>query len=146
MLEIRKAGQGDLEGLNRLYLQLTNGDHGLSSEFSVIFAQMQEDSSYHLMVAITEGNRVIGSLLGIICKSLAANYEAFLVIEDVIVDQEYRRAGVGRALFMKMDEIALENKCAYSILVSSGFRKEAHRFYESMGYSDSVLGFRKRFG
>jgi GNAT superfamily N-acetyltransferase len=146
MLEIRKAGQGDLEGLNQLYLQLTNGDHGLSSEFSVIFAQMQEDSSYHLMVAITEGNRVIGSLLGIICKSLAANYEAFLVIEDVIVDQEYRRAGVGRALFMKMDEIALENKCAYSILVSSGFRKEAHRFYESMGYSDSVLGFRKRFG
>lgn len=84
-------------------------------------------------------------MLGIICKSLAANFEAFLVVEDVIVDEEFRRAGVGRALFMKMDEIALENKCAYSILVSSGFRKEAHRFYESMGYSDSVLGFRKKY-
>lgn len=54
MLEIRKAGQGDLEGLNQLYLQLTSGDHGLSPEFPVIFAQMQEDRSYHLMVAIGE--------------------------------------------------------------------------------------------
>lgn len=145
MIEVRKATQIDVEGLNQLYFQLSNGDHGLSPDFQVIFAQMQADSSYHLMVAIDEDKRVIGSLLGIICKSLAENYEAFLVIEDVIVDEESRRAGVGRALFEKMDEIALENKCAYSILVSSGFRKEAHRFYENMGYSDSVIGFRKKF-
>jgi len=145
MIEIRKATKSDVEGLNQLYFQLSNGDHGLSPDFPVIFAQMQEDSSYHLMVAIDENMRVIGSLLGIVCKSLADNYEAFLVIEDVIVDKEYRRAGVGRALFEKMDEIAHENNCAYSILVSSGFRKEAHQFYENMGYSDSVIGFRKKF-
>lgn len=145
MLEIRKAKLSDFEGLNHLYLQLSNGDHGLSPEFPAIFARMQEDSSYHLMVAIDEFNRVAGSVLGIICKSLADKYEAFMVIEDVIVDEAFRRAGVGRALFDKMDEIALENKCAYTILVSSGFRKEAHRFYENMGYSDSVLGFRKKF-
>jgi GNAT superfamily N-acetyltransferase len=145
MIEIRKASQSDVEGLNQLYFQLSNGDHGLSPDFPVIFAQMQEDNSYHLMVAINEDMRVIGSLLGIVCKSLAENYEAFMVIEDVIVDGEYRRAGVGRALFEKIDEIAIENKCAYSILVSSGFRKEAHKFYENMGYCDSVIGFRKKF-
>jgi len=145
MIEIRKATKSDVEGLNQLYFQLSNGDHGLSPHFTAIFAQMQADDSYHLMVAIDEDMRVIGSLLGIVCRSLAENYEAFLVIEDVIVDQEYRRAGVGRALFEKMDEIAHENKCAYSILVSSGFRKEAHQFYENMGYSDSVIGFRKKF-
>ena len=145
MIEIRKATQSDYDGLNRLYFQLTNGDHGLSPDFPAIFEQMQSDNSYHLMVAIDTNKRVVGSLLGIVCKSLADNYEAFLVIEDVIVDKEARRAGVGRALFEKMDEIAIENKCAYSILVSSGFRKEAHQFYENMGYSDSVLGFRKKY-
>lgn len=145
MHEIRKAIPGDYEDLNRLYLQLSNGDHGLSSDFQSIFEQMQKDTAYHLMVAIDGENKVRGSLLGIICKSLAAKYEKFLVIEDVIVDEASRRSGIGRELFMKMDEIALENGCAYSILVSSGFRKGAHQFYESMGYCDSVLGFRKKF-
>ena len=144
MIETREARLEDLEGLNRLYLQLSGNDHGLSSRYKDIFAQMKSDSAYHLLVAVNEDNNVVGSVLGIICKSLAAHYESFLVIEDVIVDDTLRRAGIGRALFEKIEQIALENTCAYSILVSSGFRTEAHRFYENMGYTESVVGFRKR--
>jgi len=144
MIETREARLEDLEGLNRLYLQLSGNDHGLSSRYKDIFAQMKSDSAYHLLVAVNEDDNVVGSVLGIICKSLAAHYESFLVIEDVIVDDTLRRAGIGRALFEKIEQIALENTCAYSILVSSGFRTEAHRFYENMGYTESVVGFRKR--
>ena len=144
MIETREARLEDLEGLNRLYLQLSGNDHGLSSRYKDIFAQMKSDSAYHLLVAVNEDNNVVGSVLGIICKSLAAHYESFLVIEDVSVDDTLRRAGIGRALFEKIEQIALENTCAYSILVSSGFRTEAHRFYENMGYTESVVGFRKR--
>ena len=144
MIETREARLEDLEGLNRLYLQLSGNDHGLSSRYKDIFAQMKSDSAYHLLVAVNEDNNVVGSVLGIICKSLAAHYESFLVIEDVIVDDTLRRAGIGRALFEKIEQIALENTCAYSILVSSGLRTEAHRFYENMGYTESVVGFRKK--
>ncbi len=145
MIDTREARLEDIEGLDRLYLQLSSNDHGLSSRYKEIFAQMESDSAYHLLVAVNEDNVVVGSILGIICKSLAARYEAFLVIEDVIVDDTLRRAGIGRALFEKIEQIALENSCAYSILVSSGFRKVAHRFYENMGYTENVVGFRKRF-
>ena len=145
MVETREARLEDLEGLNRLYLQLSGNDHGLSSRYKDIFAQMKSDSAYHLLVAVNEDNNVVGSVLGIICKSLAAHYESFLVIEDVIVDDTLRRAGIGRALFEKIEQIALEKTCAYSILVSSGYRTGAHRFYENMGYTENVLGFRKRF-
>ena len=144
MVETREARLEDLEGLNRLYLQLSGNDHGLSSRYKDIFAQMKSDSAYHLLVAVNEDNNVVGSVLGIICKSLAAHYESFLVIEDVIVDDTLRRAGIGRALFEKIEQIASENSCAYSILVSSGFRTAAHRFYENMGYTESVVGFRKK--
>ena len=144
MIETREARLEDLEGLNRLYLQLSGNDHGLSSRYKDIFAQMKSDSAYHLLVAVNEDDNVVGSVLGIICKSLAAHYESFLVIEDVIVDDTLRRAGIGRALFEKIEQIASENSCAYSILVSSGFRTEAHRFYENMGYTESVVGFRKK--
>ena len=144
MVETREARLEDLEGLNRLYLQLSGNDHGLSSRYKDIFAQMKSDGAYHLLVAVNEDDNVVGSVLGIICKSLAAHYESFLVIEDVIVDDTLRRAGIGRALFEKIEQIASENSCAYSILVSSGFRTEAHRFYENMGYTESVVGFRKK--
>ena len=109
MIETREARLEDLEGLNRLYLQLSGNDHGLSSRYKDIFAQMKSDSAYHLLVAVNEDNNVVGSVLGIICKSLAAHYESFLVIEDVIVDDTLRRAGIGRALFEKIEQIASEN-------------------------------------
>ena len=34
-------------------------------------------------------------------------------------------------------------QCDYIILVSSGFRHDAHRFYEAVGYTEDVRGFRK---
>jgi len=144
MIDTREATLEDMEGIGRLYQQLGGNDHGLSSMYREIFAQMKSDSAYHLLVAVNEDNYVVGSILGIVCKSLAAHYEAFLVIEDVIVDDTIRRAGIGRALFEKIEQIASENTCAYSILVSSGHRTGAHRFYENMGYSENVVGFRKR--
>jgi len=144
MIDTREATLEDMDGIGRLYLQLGGSDHGLSSRYRDIFAQMKSDSAYHLLVAVNEDNYVVGSILGIVCKSLAARYEAFLVIEDVIVDDTLRRTGIGRALFEKIEQIAFENTCAYSILVSSGYRTGAHRFYENMGYSENVVGFRKR--
>ena len=145
MIHTREVTLEDIEGLDRLYLQLSGNDHGLSSRYKEIFAQMQSDRAYHLLVAVNEDKVMVGSILGIICKSLAAHYESLLVIEDVIVDDTQRRAGIGRALFEKIEEIAIEESCAYSILVSSVFRTGAHRFYESVGYTENVMGFRKRF-
>jgi phosphoglycolate phosphatase len=145
MIITREATFEDLEGIDRLYLQLNGRDLGLSPRYKDIFAQMKSNDAYHLLVAVDEDSIVVGSILGIICKSLAAHYEAFLVIEDVIVDDSQRRAGIGRSLFEKIEQIAVENACAYSILVSSGFRTGAHRFYESVGYKENVMGFRKRF-
>jgi hypothetical protein len=46
-------------------------------------------------------------------------------------------------LMEEMDRFAAEKNCMYSILISSGFRQDAHRFYENCGFVDSVRGFRK---
>jgi hypothetical protein len=84
MIITREATFEDLKGLDSLYLQLSGNDHGLSSQYKEIFARMKSDDAYHLLIAVNENNDVVGSILGIICKSLAAHYESFLVIEDVI--------------------------------------------------------------
>jgi GNAT superfamily N-acetyltransferase len=104
-----------------------------------IYREMLMDENYFLLVA-KEDNKVIGSALGICCKCLAVS---FLVIEDVIVKDGVRGKGVGKKLMESLDEFAKRKHCAYALLVSSAFRKEAHRFYEKAGFTDSVRGFRK---
>ncbi len=51
---------------------------------------------------------------------------------------------IGKALIYEIENIGRERNCYYTIFVSGIQRKDAHRFYESIGYSlDSVQGFKK---
>ena len=93
-----------------------------------------------------DGGRVVGTAMCIACPSLAFGGRPFLVIEDVIVLEECRGMGIGRLLFAELDAFALERNCSYAILVSSGFRTGAHAFYQKMGFSGNVRGFRKGYG
>lgn len=97
---------------------------------------------YTLLIA-REGDAVLGTVTGICCRALSM---PFLVIEDVVVREDCRGKGVGKQLMDELDRFALENKCEYAILVSSGFRKEAHKFYEKQGFTEDVRGFRKGYG
>lgn len=96
---------------------------------------------YVLLVA-REGDAVLGTVTGICCRALSM---PFLVIEDVVVREDCRGNGIGKQLMDELDRFALEKKCEYAILVSSGFRKEAHKFYEKQGFTEDVRGFRKGY-
>ena len=101
--------------------------------------KMMQNEDFYLLVAKEEGE-VIGTVTGICCKTLAT---PFFVVEDMVVRETHRGKGVGRALMEELERISLENHSAYAILVSSGHRKGAHKFYEELGYTDDVRGFRK---
>lgn len=138
---IEKLKMEDIPQLLELYKELT--PHTNSKEqSSEIYKEILEDKSYLVLVA-KEENIIIGSAFGVIVKSLAVGGNPFLVIEAVIVKEGFRKLGVGRKIFNELDVFAKKNKCAYSILVSSASRKEAHKFYENLGFIDEVMGFRK---
>ena len=103
------------------------------------YQAMLEDEAYFL-AAVKEGDEILGVATGTCCKTLSV---PFLVIEDVVVKESARGKGIGHLLMEAMDRFALEKACMYSILVSSGFRHDAHRFYENCGFVDEVRGFRK---
>ena len=104
-----------------------------------IYKEMLENDNYYLVV-VKEDNNILGCAIGICCQCLAVS---FLVIEDVIVKDGLRGKGIGKKLMNSLDEFAEKKQCAYAILVSSDFRKNAHKFYENIGFTDSVRGFRK---
>lgn len=139
-LKIQRMEQSDLVQIQRLYEELLAG--GISMEvLERQFAAVSNREDYRLFVA-KGGGRVWGTVIGIVCQALDA---PFLVIENVVVDTAYRNQGVGWKMFAALDEFAKEKGCGYAILVSSGFREGAHRFYEAMGYTEDVRGFRKYY-
>jgi ribosomal protein S18 acetylase RimI-like enzyme len=57
-----------------------------------------------------------------------------MVVEDVIVDQVHRRRGIGSQLMRRIEQVAIDNKCSYIMLVTDAERTGALGFYEHLGY------------
>ncbi len=62
--------------------------------------------------------------------------EPFVVIGGLVVDQNHRRLGIGRALMDHAEVWARERGCSMVRLSSSATRSAAHRFYENLGYAN----------
>jgi GNAT superfamily N-acetyltransferase len=68
----------------------------------------------------------------------------FIVIEDVVVNESERRSGIGKALMVKLEEIAINKNCSYIFLLTDTDRPDAHYFYKLLGYkSEPYKGFKK---
>jgi GNAT superfamily N-acetyltransferase len=57
-------------------------------------------------------------------------------IGGLVVDKNARRQGIGEKLMRKSEEWAKENGYKEIRLRSGGQRKEAHKFYEKIGYKN----------
>ena len=55
-------------------------------------------------------------------------------IEDIVIDEKYRGAGLGRGLMEKLIELAKEKKINYITLTSNPSRVAARKLYESLGF------------
>ena len=87
-----------------------------------------------------DGDDILGTVSGFCCHGLGGS---FLAIEDLIVREDLRGGGIGTKLMAAIDDFGRSQGCVYALLVSSGFRKRAHQFYERIGYIEEVRGFRK---
>ena len=123
--------------LQRLLLPIDLTDAQILARYEKILS----NDDYRILVARKNGE-VIGTATAVCCRALA---EDFLVIEDVVVQTGLTGQGIGGMLMDAADDFARSKGCAYAILVSSGFRKDAHRFYEKHGYEEDVRGFRKGY-
>jgi len=55
-------------------------------------------------------------------------------VAGLVVDDAYRQHGIGRALMSQVEEWATQQDITVIYLRSNIIRKEAHQFYESIGY------------
>ncbi|OME06859.1 GNAT family N-acetyltransferase [Paenibacillus sp. FSL E2-0202] len=142
MVVIKEIEMESLPELGNLYQELMNKPSDLN-KLEEVFKVVKADNRYILLGAFVEGE-LLGSLMGIVCQDLVGDCKPFMVIENVVVSARARRQGVGKKLMNAIEQAARERDCYYIILVSGEQRKEAHVFYESLGYRDEkVEGYRK---
>lgn len=142
-MKIRDMQRGDLAGLNALYTQFW----GETSSLLNMQAQFDEiiKKDTHILLVATNGDELIGSVMGVVCDELYGDCMPFLVIENMIVDQNARRNGVGKLLLEEMESRAKKRDCTQMILVTESDREDAVGFYESNGFSgNSHKGYKKK--
>jgi len=142
LITFQTATTDDLEALAQLYEELS-GEQPDFCKMKENFKMMELDPNYVVLTA-KENEVLVGSVMGIICLDLVRKCKPFMVIENVIVKSAWRGLGVGAKLMEEIEGIGRSRGCYFTMFVSGGHRKEAHKFYESIGYDlDLVQGFKK---
>lgn len=94
--------------------------------------QIQQDESHTVYVAERSDGHVIGWVHVCVRQLVVANQRA--EIEGLVVEEGYRRCGVGRLLMEQAERWVQIKGCGIVHLRSNVVRKEARPFYEGIGY------------
>jgi GNAT superfamily N-acetyltransferase len=143
MLTVSYLSAVDLEQLTSLYEELT-GTKANMILMKKQFEKIINNPDYILIGVKDEEERLVGSVMGIVCNDIVGECKPFMVLENVIVSEKSRRQGLGLKMVNYIENCAKERNCYYIMLVSLIKRKDAHAFYESLGYKVGVVqGFKK---
>ena len=142
-MTIRNLKIEDMESLSNLYSQFWNEASDVTKMKSK-FSDLQNNPAYIFLCAV-EKDTLAGSVMGIVCEELYGDCKPFLVVEDMIVDSNFRKNGIGTLLFEELEKQAKCKGCSQIILVTETARENACRFYESMGFSPTAnKGYKKK--
>ena len=96
--------------------------------------------STELVYAIDDNNNVLGYLL----FQYKVKVSKVLYIEEIIVNQKFRNNGVGKALILKVEDIAKQNNCDSLELCCWNFNHNAFEFYKHLNFSEQRTIFEKK--
>jgi len=145
-ITIRRAEPTDIPGIVRLLEYTCNFHHkgrpdifkaGGKKYGSETLLAILNDKLRVIFVAITEDGYLAGFCF---CEWQAfsmpfINEHTSLYIDDICVDETYRRQGIGKKLFAAAVEFAKESEVYAIDLNVWEFNESAIKFYESLGFT-----------
>jgi len=125
--------KNDIEDICQLLGQLTERKFDLddsrirriqkTSEWLVVRDQDEREKN--------RNGRIIGSAMLV---PIEATIDRFGLVEDVVIDKDYRGKGIGRLLMERVIQHAIEMRLAFVELTSHPKREEANRLYPKLGF------------
>jgi ribosomal protein S18 acetylase RimI-like enzyme len=138
---IRLCTDDDYTSVFELLKQLWPNEQLNNEMLKVVYKNALKSDMQKLIVGLID-NKIIG-----FC-SLTIKNNLWLSgnlghIDELIVDRNLRKQGIGKNLMAEITKMAKENNCKRIELDSAFHRKEAHQFYKNIGFENRAYLFSK---
>ena len=146
-VQIREATENDLEAIIALFADDPLGGHGDTTDpqalpdYRAAFARISASPNETLYVADLNGD-VVGTFQTMVTTTMTARGASSLIIEAVQTRANMRGRGIGAAMIEFAVEKAKADGMRLVQLTSNAVRKDAHRFYQRLGFTPSHIGFK----
>ncbi|MBN2840330.1 MAG: GNAT family N-acetyltransferase [Coriobacteriia bacterium] len=141
-MEIVRVESSDLPAIGRLH-EYFWGERSDVAAMTQALNALSDDPD-HVLLAARDSGGCIGTATGVICHGLYGGYDTYMVVEDMVVEPEYRRQGVASALLSALESIASERGCNQVILLTESVREDAVALYRANGFEARWTGFKKK--
>jgi ribosomal protein S18 acetylase RimI-like enzyme len=135
-LSIREANPGDAAALAGLMCELSY--ETTESEMAKRLRSIMGDPHYQTFVAVSDGQ--VCGMIGTFAGPSHEHNDLSGRIVALVVSKAMRRRGIARRLIQAAEEDFSRRKVTRVALTTRLTRKDAHRFYEELGYERN--GFR----
>jgi len=125
MFKFRKLKIEDKKDIKLLLGQLTNDPIKFNID------AILKDKKCNCIVLVDNKN-VIG--FGALIRFTIPSKGEVAMIEDIVIDENYRGKGFGRTMLQELISIAKKENVLYIDLTSKRIRIEARKLYESLGF------------
>jgi ribosomal protein S18 acetylase RimI-like enzyme len=115
----------------------------LPQNYLAAFREIDGDPNNELIVAELD-KKIIGAFQLTYTPSISFQGSKRCTVESVRVDSSLRGQGIGREMMLWAIERAKERGCVSMQLTTHSERKNAHRFYEKLGFKGTHLGMKLR--
>ena len=145
----REAIKADLPAIIALHEADEIGGHGDAwtpeniHAYEMAMDALLADPGEHLFVAEEQG-AVIGSMIATVLVELTGRGRPHILFRSIQIAPTHRSRGIGAAMMAYVEEESRQGGAVIAELTSSIKRKDAHRFYDRLGYAQSHLGFKKK--
>ena len=139
-MQIAKAKEADIQGILALQTQIYRVDSLAPKADEFLKNQLKDDCCD---VLVAKNAEKIAGTATIYYIKVAARARPYALLEGLVVDKKQRHHGIGSKLFKECVEVAKRKNCYKMIFTSGTDRKDAHDFYEKLGFKKWGAEFRK---
>ena len=142
-MQITSAKEADIQGILALQTQIYRVDALAPNAAETLKNQLQDKCCDVLIVK--KDSHIVGTATIYYIK-VAARGKPYALLEGLVVDRKQRHLGIGSKLFKECVEVAKRKNCYKMIFTSGADRKDAHDFYEKLGFKKWGYEFRMNLG
>ena len=131
---VRKAKSDDLNRIVSVLKQLSpSSEEDDFEKLKQIFDKINNDE-FHYLCVVEEDGEIVGSGTLLMQKNIGRAGRPYGHIENIVVDMNHRKKGIGKEIVIHLIEKAKENNC-YKVILDC--KKENMPFYEKCGMKDT---------